>query len=68
MEEYILVLEYADGGTLSTFLSDHFHELDWNNKYRLAHQLASAVEHMHNHNVLHRDLVIYLFLRIVTII
>jgi serine/threonine protein kinase len=59
MGEYILVLEYADSGSLNTYLNKHFHELDWNNKYQLAYQLASAIEHMHGYGIIHRDLVIY---------
>jgi len=58
MNEYALVLEYADGGTLKTYLREHFHKLDWNDKYRLASQLANAVACMHECNVVHRDLVI----------
>ncbi|GBB95585.1 hypothetical protein RclHR1_02570019 [Rhizophagus clarus] len=54
--KYSLVLEYADGGTLSTYLNDHFNELDWDNKTRLALQLASAVEFLHEEDIIHRDL------------
>ena len=54
--EYTLVLEYADGGTLNSFLSDHYHELSWNDKYKLAYQLASAVEFIHECDIIHRDL------------
>jgi serine/threonine protein kinase len=57
--EYTLILEYADSGTLKTFLNDHFHELDWNDKYQLAYQLSSAVEYIHDHNIIHRDLVMF---------
>ena len=56
-EKYLLVLEYADGGTLKTYLSDYFNELNWDDKYQLAFQLASAVEHIHNYDIIHRDLV-----------
>ncbi len=35
-------MEYADSGTLNTYLNKHFGELDWNDKYQLALQLASA--------------------------
>ncbi|RIA86515.1 kinase-like domain-containing protein, partial [Glomus cerebriforme] len=55
-KEYSLVLEYADSGTLSTYLKDHFNELDWNDKLRLAFQLASAVECTHGCGIIHRDL------------
>lgn len=52
-------MEYANGGTLNTFLSEHFNELDWNDKYRLALQLASAVEFLHSNDIIHCDLVIF---------
>jgi serine/threonine protein kinase len=58
MNKYLLVLEYADSGTLNNYLNKHFNELDWNEKYQLALQLASAVECMHNCDIIHRDLVI----------
>ena len=55
----MLVLEYADSGTLNNYLKDHFNELDWTNKYELARQLASAVACIHEEDIIHRDLVIH---------
>src|SRR6266498_2115747 len=57
--KYLLVLVYADSGTLDTYLNKNFNELDWNDKYKLALQLASAVECMHDCDIIHRDLVMY---------
>ncbi|CAB4418116.1 unnamed protein product [Rhizophagus irregularis] len=54
--EYSLVLEYADSGTLETYLKKHFNELNWDDKYQLALQLASAVECIHNLDIIHHDL------------
>ncbi|PKY42953.1 kinase-like protein, partial [Rhizophagus irregularis] len=53
---YSLVLEFANNGTLNTYLNKHFNELKWNDKYRLAFQLASAVEFLHEKDIIHRDL------------
>ncbi|RGB34272.1 kinase-like domain-containing protein [Rhizophagus diaphanus] len=58
-KKYSLVLEYADGGTLKTYLNNHFNELNWDDKFQLAFQLASAVEYIHNYDIIHRDLVVY---------
>ncbi|CAI2182714.1 7009_t:CDS:2 [Funneliformis geosporum] len=55
-KKYSLVLEYADNGTLNSYLNEHFYELDWGDKFRLALQLASAVEYMHDCDIVHRDL------------
>ena len=57
-EKYSLVLEYADSGTLNKYLEDHFRELNRNDKCNLALQLASAVECLHEFDIIHRDLVI----------
>jgi len=56
-DEYSLILEYADGGTLDKFLNEYFLELDWDDKFQLAYQLANAVEHIHGYDIIHRDLV-----------
>ncbi|RGB30622.1 kinase-like domain-containing protein [Rhizophagus diaphanus] len=55
-QTYTLVLEYADSGTLTTYLNEHFNELKWNDKCQLALQLASAVAYMHECDIIHCDL------------
>ena len=57
MNKYLLVLEYADGGSLHSYLKKNFSNLEWGEKYRLALQLASAVECIHNEGIIHCDLV-----------
>ena len=52
------MLEYADKGSLNDYLNKHFDELKWNDKYKLALQLASAVEFIHKNDIIHCDLVI----------
>ncbi|CAB4393314.1 unnamed protein product [Rhizophagus irregularis] len=56
IQKYSFVLEYADSGTLNTYLNEHFNELDWTDKYKLASQLASAIEFLHGEDIIHRDL------------
>ncbi|RGB31318.1 hypothetical protein C1646_817368 [Rhizophagus diaphanus] len=56
VNEYSLVLEYANNGTLNTYLNNYYDGLGWNDKYRLALQLASAVEFLHEKEIIHRDL------------
>ncbi|POG65695.1 kinase-like domain-containing protein [Rhizophagus irregularis DAOM 181602=DAOM 197198] len=53
---YLLVMEYADSGTLQDYLKKNFNNLTWNDKYNLAHQLAYAVLCLHNSGIVHRDL------------
>ncbi|RGB27595.1 kinase-like domain-containing protein, partial [Rhizophagus diaphanus] len=53
---YLLVMEYADSGTLRNYLSERFESLTWNDKLNLALQLASAISWLHNKEIVHRDL------------
>ncbi|GES99064.1 kinase-like domain-containing protein [Rhizophagus clarus] len=55
-KKYLLVLEYADSGTLKNYLNKQFNELNWNDKYQLSLQLASAVAFLHECEIIHRDL------------
>ncbi len=50
------MLEYANGGTLRNYLKEKFQNLQWEDKYRLAFQLSSAVKCLYHGGVIHRDL------------
>ena len=54
---YLLILEYADSGTLRNYLKNNFSRLDWNMKLQFAIQIADAVSCIHQKNIIHRDLV-----------
>ena len=58
--EYLLVMEYANNGTLQEYLKEHFDDLTWNDKFDLALQLAYAVSCLHDEGIVHRDLVVNL--------
>ena len=60
---YLLILEYADSGTLRNYLKDNFDKLDWNIKLQFAIQIADAVSCMHSKDIIHRDLVSILFFK-----
>ena len=55
---YLLVMEYADGGSLQSYLKENFNKLEWSDKYKLSFQLANAVACMHKEGIIHCDLVI----------
>ncbi|CAB4479844.1 unnamed protein product [Rhizophagus irregularis] len=55
-QNYLLVMEYADGGSLRKYLEKNFSNLTWENKYNLAYQLACAVLCLHDEGIVHRDL------------
>ena len=56
-KEYLLVLEYADNGTLRSYLEKTFESISWNLKLKFAHEIASAVKCLHENDIIHRDLV-----------
>ena len=56
----MLVMEYADGGTLRDYLNKNFNNLTWNDKLNLAFQLACVVTRLHDEGIAHRDLVFQL--------
>jgi serine/threonine protein kinase len=61
----MLVMEYADNGTLRECLGKSFGNLTWDDKFEMACQLARAVSCLHNEStIIHRDLVIHLYYNI----
>ncbi|CAB4396023.1 unnamed protein product [Rhizophagus irregularis] len=56
MTNYLLVMEYADGGSLQNYLKENFKSLTWEDKYKLAYQLACAVSCLHSEEIVHLDL------------
>jgi serine/threonine protein kinase len=57
-------MEYANNGTLRSYLSECFKNLTWNDKLNLAFQLANAISFLHDEGIVHRDLVGYLLINI----
>ncbi|CAG8733377.1 10568_t:CDS:2, partial [Cetraspora pellucida] len=53
---FILVLEYANNGTLKEYLCNNFCVLNWDDKLDLARQLIDAISFLHSHDIIHRDL------------
>jgi serine/threonine protein kinase len=54
-------MEYADSGTLRTYLKEN-KNITWENKYKFAHQLACAISCLHDEGIIHCDLVSYYFI------
>jgi serine/threonine protein kinase len=66
VKKYSLVLEYADSGSLKTYLKKYFNELGWDDKVGLALQLANAISFLHERDIIHRDLVNIYYLLIIS--
>ncbi|GBC07361.1 hypothetical protein RclHR1_07400008 [Rhizophagus clarus] len=54
--KYLLVVDYADGGSLKEYLRKNFNKLTWNNKFQLAYQLTNVMSYLHYEGIVHRDL------------
>ncbi|CAB4442759.1 unnamed protein product [Rhizophagus irregularis] len=54
--EYLLIMQYANDGDLQNYLKNNFKDLTWNDKKKLAFQIADGLNYLHNENILHRDL------------
>ncbi|CAB4438159.1 unnamed protein product [Rhizophagus irregularis] len=50
------VMEYANNGSLRSYLEKNFGKLTWDDKYIMAYQLACAVACLHNEGLSIRDL------------
>ncbi|POG61822.1 kinase-like domain-containing protein, partial [Rhizophagus irregularis DAOM 181602=DAOM 197198] len=53
---YIMVLEYADEGNLRDYLKVKFDSLQWENKIRMALDIACGLKCLHSRDIVHRDL------------
>ncbi|POG75265.1 kinase-like domain-containing protein [Rhizophagus irregularis DAOM 181602=DAOM 197198] len=50
---YWVVMEYADGGSLRNYLKKNFKKLTWDDKYSMAYQLSCAILCLHNEGIVH---------------
>ncbi|CAG8665935.1 33562_t:CDS:2, partial [Gigaspora margarita] len=55
-ETIYMVLQYANNGDLRSYLRNHFSELDWPSKIKMAKEISSGINCLHNANIVHRDL------------
>ncbi|UZO15752.1 uncharacterized protein OCT59_007168 [Rhizophagus irregularis] len=61
LKRYLLVMEYADSGTLRDYLKKNFNNFTWDNKYNMVYQLACRAymlkgSYTHSNNILvHRN-------------
>jgi serine/threonine protein kinase len=50
-------MQYADGGDLQDYLKKNFNNLTWDDKKKLAFQIADGLNYLHNKDILHKNLV-----------
>ena len=52
-----MVLQFANNGDLRSYLRDHFSELNWSTKIKMAKDISNGIKCLHKANIVHRDLV-----------
>ncbi|GBB96580.1 hypothetical protein RclHR1_02790003 [Rhizophagus clarus] len=55
-ENYIMVMEYAVGGSLRKYLTTNYNKLNWNNKISYLDDVISGLKNIHEKELIHRDL------------
>ncbi|GBC40264.2 kinase-like domain-containing protein [Rhizophagus irregularis DAOM 181602=DAOM 197198] len=55
-KNYIMVLEYAENGSLRNYLIKSYSELNWENKLQYLANIASGLLKIHKNELTHRDL------------
>ena len=63
-----MIFEFANGGTLRNHLARHFHSLTWDDKYKLSLDITNGLKYMHELDVIHKDLVIRLYIVLLTVV
>ncbi|GBB98692.1 hypothetical protein RclHR1_00330019 [Rhizophagus clarus] len=56
LDDYILVMQYAEGGDLHNYLQKHFTSITWNKKkLSILWQISEGLETIHTAEYIHRD-------------
>ncbi|KAG9293848.1 hypothetical protein G9A89_019186 [Geosiphon pyriformis] len=55
-KKYMLVLQYANGGNLRSYLKESYSALLWPDRISIAKQVTSGLNHLHSNSIQHRDL------------
>ncbi|RHZ73612.1 hypothetical protein Glove_230g48 [Diversispora epigaea] len=52
-KNYMIVIEYANNGSLRQYLKSNFRKLDWNAKLNLAKQIANILMYLHSNDIIY---------------
>src|SRR5437763_9370447 len=55
-KEYILVMRYASGGSLTDYITKNFKDLKWKDKIQILYSIISGLNIIHQEELTHRDL------------
>ncbi|RHZ66125.1 hypothetical protein Glove_309g141 [Diversispora epigaea] len=55
-DNYMIILEYSNNGSLRQYLKKNFQKLDWNAKLNIAKQIANFLTFLHSNDIIHGKL------------
>ncbi|RIA80353.1 kinase-like domain-containing protein [Glomus cerebriforme] len=55
-KNYMMVLNYAENGSLRNYLDDCYNDLSWKEKIENLHDIADGLDQIHANELIHRDL------------
>ena len=55
-KNYIMVLDYAENGSLRNYLDKEYDKLSWDNKFYYLWRIALGLSNIHEKELIHRDL------------
>jgi serine/threonine protein kinase len=55
-KNYIMILDYAENGSLRNYLNTNYGELSWTDKINYLHSIAHGLNDIHEIELIHRDL------------
>ena len=55
-KNYIMVLDYAEHGSLRNYLDKEYDKLSWDNKFYYLWRIALGLSNIHEKELIHRDL------------
>src|SRR6266498_2077695 len=55
-KNYMMVLDYAENGSLRNYLDKNYNKLSWKDKINCLFDIALGLEHLHGNELIHRDL------------
>src|SRR5207247_3920847 len=55
-KEYILVMRYANDGSLTDYITKKFKNLEWRHKIEILYSIISGLNIIHQEKLVHRDL------------
>ncbi|GES91820.1 kinase-like domain-containing protein [Rhizophagus clarus] len=55
-KEYIIILEYAEGGNFNNWMNKNYRNFSWSSKINTLYNISNGLKEIHQKRIVHRDL------------